>query len=385
MLWLFYVPHPQNYLSSLACQTGCIIVHLPMLIFLGFKALKQCAGKLDFLYLTLAQIEHFKVDSQREKLMAKSIVTVKGLKIAIMMAMLVIIFAGIKSAADIIVPFILALFLAFVFNPLIVMLERLRIPRALGIFMLAILVVLLMILLSSALVVTLNEFARTLPQYRGMMMEKMSEFQQLTPMRDLPLSFERLTGYFDPAFALNIISSLITQLSNAMAGVFLLMMTVVFMLLEVPQLPYKLQQLSDNPQAGQGHIQRALDSVTRYLVIKTLISIVTGLAVWAMLALLDIRFAFLWGALAFALNYIPNIGSILAAIPPLIQAFLFNGISDGIILTSGYLVINLVFGNIIEPRILGKGLGLSTLVVFISLIFWGWLMGPVRSEERRVG
>lgn len=309
--------------------------------------------------------------------MAQSIVTVKGLKIAIMMGMLVLIFAGIKSAADIIVPFVLALFLAFVFNPLIVMLGRLRVPRAFGVLLVAMIVVLLMVLLTSALIVTLNEFVRTLPQYRGMMVEKLEELQQQMYVGALPISFERVTGYFDPAFAINLITRLITQLSNAMAGLFLLVMTVVFMLLEVPQLPYKLQQLSDNPEVGQGNIQRVLDSVTRYLVIKTLISIVTGLAVWAMLALLDVRFAFLWGALAFALNYIPNIGSILAAIPPLIQAFLFNGVSEGVILASGYLLINLIFGNIIEPRILGKGLGLSTLVVFISLIFWGWLMGPV--------
>lgn len=117
--------------------------------------------------------------------------------------------------------------------------------------------------------------------------------------------------------------------------------------------------------------------MTRYLVIKTLISVATGLAVWALLAVTGIRFAFLWGMLAFALNYIPNIGSFIAAIPPIIQAFLFNGFSEGLILAGGYILINLIFGSIIDPKILGRGLGLSTLVVFMSLIFWGWLMGPV--------
>ena len=162
-----------------------------------------------------------------------------------------------------------------------------------------------------------------------------------------------------------------------MAGLFLLLMTVAFMLLEVTQLPYKIEQLSDDPGKGMANVQRALDSVTRYLVIKTLISVVTGLAVWALLAFIGVRFAFLWGMLAFALNYIPNIGSFIAAIPPIIQTFLFNGVSDGIMVTGGYILINVIFGSIIDPKILGRGLGLSTLVVFISLIFWGWLMGPV--------
>ncbi len=96
-----------------------------------------------------------------------------------------------------------------------------------------------------------------------------------------------------------------------------------------------------------------------------------------MLVLLDVRFAFMWGLLAFALNYIPNIGSVLAAIPPILQVLVFGGLYEALVVLAGYLIVNTVFGNILEPRIMGRGLGLSTLVVFLSLIFWGWLLGPV--------
>ncbi|WP_117051310.1 AI-2E family transporter, partial [Klebsiella pneumoniae] len=113
------------------------------------------------------------------------------------------------------------------------------------------------------------------------------------------------------------------------------------------------------PVEGMGAIQRALDSVSHYLVLKTAISLVTGLVVWGMLVLLDVRFAFMWGLLAFALNYIPNIGSVLAAIPPILQVLVFGGLYEALVVLAGYLV------------------GLSTLVVFLSLIFWGWLLGPV--------
>ncbi|MGE4389251.1 MAG: AI-2E family transporter, partial [Citrobacter sp.] len=157
----------------------------------------------------------------------------------------------------------------------------------------------------------------------------------------------------------------------------LLLLTVVFMLLEVPQLPTKFQQIMVRPVEGMAAIQRAIDSVSHYLVLKTAISLVTGLVVWGMLSALDVRFAFIWGLLAFALNYIPNIGSVLAAIPPIIQVLAFGGLYDALVVLAGYLIINLVFGNILEPRIMGRGLGLSTLVVFLSLIFWGWLLGPV--------
>ncbi len=128
------------------------------------------------------------------------------------------------------------------------------------------------------------------------------------------------------------------------------------MLLEVPQLPGKFQQMMARPVEGMAAIQRAIDSVSHYLVLKTAISIITGLVAWAMLAALDVRFAFVWGLLAFALNYIPNIGSVLAAIPPIAQVLVFNGFYEALLVLAGYLLINLVFGNILEPRIMGRGL-----------------------------
>lgn len=131
----------------------------------------------------------------------------------------------------------------------------------------------------------------------------------------IEVSVEELLKYIDPNAAMTIVTNLLAQLSNAMTSIFLLFLTVVFMLLEVPQLPAKLQQIMVRPVEGMGAIQRALDSVSRYLVLKTAISLVTGGVVWVMLLALDVRFAFVWGLLAFALNYIPNIGSVLAAIP----------------------------------------------------------------------
>ncbi|MGE1811249.1 AI-2E family transporter [Escherichia coli] len=251
--------------------------------------------------------------------MAKPIITLNGLKIVIMLGMLVIILCGIRFAAEIIVPFILALFIAVILNPLVQHMVRWRVPRVLAVSILMTIIVM----------------------------------------------------------AMTLLTNLLTQLSNAMSSIFLLLLTVLFMLLEVPQLPGKFQQMMARPVEGMAAIQRAIDSVSHYLVLKTAISIITGLVAWAMLAALDVRFAFVWGLLAFALNYIPNIGSVLAAIPPIAQVLVFNGFYEALLVLAGYLLINLVFGNILEPRIMGRGLGLSTLVVFLSLIFWGWLLGPV--------
>ncbi|MBJ9238574.1 AI-2E family transporter [Citrobacter braakii] len=309
--------------------------------------------------------------------MAKPIITLNGLKIVIMLGMLVIILSGIRVAADIIVPFILALFIAVVLNPVVQRMVKLRIPRVIAVSLLIVIIVMLMVLLLAYLGTSLNELARTLPQYRSSLVIPLKNLEPWLQRAGIGVSVDELVKYIDPNAAMTLVTNLLAQLSNAMSSIFLLLLTVVFMLLEVPQLPNKLKQMMSRPIEGMAVIQRAIDSVSHYLVLKTAISIVTGLVAWGMLAALDVRFAFVWGLLAFALNYIPNIGSVLAAIPPIAQVLVFNGLYDALVVFAGYLVINLVFGNILEPRIMGRGLGLSTLVVFLSLIFWGWLLGPV--------
>ncbi|EMK5830305.1 AI-2E family transporter [Citrobacter sedlakii] len=309
--------------------------------------------------------------------MAKPIITLNGLKIVIMLGMLVIILTGIRFAADIIVPFILAIFLAVVLNPLVQRMVKLRVPRVMAISILVLIIVMAMVLLLAYLGTSLNELARTLPQYRSSLVVPLKNLEPWLVRLGIGVSVDELVKYIDPNAAMTLVTNLLAQLSNAMSSIFLLLLTVVFMLLEVPQLPTKFQQIMTRPVEGMAAIQRAIDSVSHYLVLKTAISIVTGLVVWAMLAALEVRFAFVWGLLAFALNYIPNIGSVLAAIPPIAQVLVFGGLYDALVVLVGYLMINLVFGNILEPRIMGRGLGLSTLVVFLSLIFWGWLLGPV--------
>jgi predicted PurR-regulated permease PerM len=113
------------------------------------------------------------------------------------------------------------------------------------------------------------------------------------------------------------------------------------------------------------------------MVIKTVISLATGILITLWLYILDVDYAILWGFVAFLLNYIPNIGSVVAAVPAVILAFIQYGIGNAALVTVGYIVVNFIIGNVIEPRVMGRKLGLSTLVVFLSLIFWGAMLGLV--------
>jgi predicted PurR-regulated permease PerM len=149
------------------------------------------------------------------------------------------------------------------------------------------------------------------------------------------------------------------------------------MLFEAESVPKKIHIALDDPSMKIQQIDKFLVSVKNYLAIKTLVSLGTGIIIGLWLYFLGVDHFLLWAVLAFLLNYIPNIGSIIAAVPAVLLAFVQLGATAAGLTALGFVVSNMVMGNVIEPRYMGRGLGLSTLVVFLSLIFWGWLLGTV--------
>ncbi|STQ80728.1 Transport of quorum-sensing signal protein [Hafnia alvei] len=196
--------------------------------------------------------------------MSRTVLSAQGIRIAIMAAALVIVLAGVRAASDIIVPFLLALFLAIILNPLVTGLMRLRLPRAAAVGLVLVIIILLLTLMIGMLGSSLNDFSRTLPQYRGMLANKLAVVQHIAERLNLNFSPIELANHFDPGVVMNMATRIVTQLSGAMSSLFLLLMTVVFMLMEVPHLPYKLRKSLSNADAGMGSIQRALDGVTQY-------------------------------------------------------------------------------------------------------------------------
>jgi predicted PurR-regulated permease PerM len=130
-------------------------------------------------------------------------------------------------------------------------------------------------------------------------------------------------------------------------------------------------------EAGDARLKRLLDTINRYMQIKALTSLGTAFSVWLLLWFFGIDFAILWAVLAFFLNFVPVLGNILMMIPPVFLALVQTDLQTTLFVAIGYLVINITIGNVLEPRIMGKGLGVSTLAIFISLLFWGWLFGTV--------
>lgn len=299
------------------------------------------------------------------------------LKALVVTASLFIVLAGVKTAANILVPFLLATFIAIICNPLVTKMGQYRIPK--GIAVLAVIILFLTVVLSLAGLVgkSLTELSALMPEYREQLKEQFAWAVEKLASYNIVLSSALITEHFDPSAAMGLAADMLSGLGNMMANLFLIILTVVFMLFEASSLPKKLHLAMDDPEMRLRQIDKFLSSVNNYLAIKTLVSIATGAIVSIMLWAFGLDFPLLWGVLAFLLNYIPNIGSIIAAVPAMSLAILQLGAPQAGLIGLGYLVINTVMGNMVEPRYMGRGLGLSTLVVFLSLIFWGWLLGTV--------
>jgi predicted PurR-regulated permease PerM len=307
--------------------------------------------------------------------LAKNSSMVKGF---VTVAAIFIIFAGIKTAANILVPFLLSLFIAIICNPLVAKASKFKVPKAISVILVIGIFVTIALSLAGLVGKSLNELSQLIPQYRLQLKEQFTWITEfLSQYTDIKISSAILLEYFDPAVAMGMAANMLSGFGSVMANLFLIVLTVVFMLFEASSFPLKLHFALDDPEMRLKQIERFLESVNHYIAIKTLVSIATGLIVSVMLWAFGLDFYLLWGVFAFLLNYIPNIGSIIAALPAVTLAVVQLGLAQAGFIGLGYIAINMIMGNMVEPRYLGKGLGLSTLVVFLSLIFWGWLLGTV--------
>ena len=299
------------------------------------------------------------------------------LKTILLIAALFVVFAGIKTAINILVPFLLSVFIAIVCNPLINYASKYKIPKIISIISVIAIFVIIVLSLAGLVGNSLSQLSELLPEYRIQLQEQFSWLIKWLAGYNIQISKEFVTDHVDPAAALGLATNMLSGFGNVLGNMFLIIITVVFMLFEAPMLPKKIHLSLKDPEMRMKQIDQFLASVNHYLAIKTVVSIGTGILVSFMLWCVGLDFYLLWGVLAFLLNYIPNIGSIIAAVPAMSLALLQLSPATAGLIGLGYLAINTLMGNVVEPRYLGKGLGLSTLVVFLSLIFWGWLLGTV--------
>jgi len=360
-------------------------------------------------------------------------------------ASFVIVVAGMKAAATIVVPFLLAVFIAVILTPLFIGLQKRGMRPAFALIVIILLLLagsgFLFLLLSNSL----TAFNKKMPEYQrklteqqetviGWLKENGIDFnvdldrkrgddpraddppppvEPIEPVEPDPADVvadqteglpEELDGALamaegdgptdaepdppqsaedvvrtalDPNIALKYLGTFARASMGLLSQGFLILIVVIFILFEAMVLPAKVRALPGMNDEQWARMRAIVDNIRRYMALKTVISLLTGVLVAIMLYACGIPFALLLGLLAFVLNFVPNVGSAIAAIPAVLLALVDASAGMAVGIGIGYILINVGVGNGIEPRMMGKGLGLSPLIILLSLIFWGWVLGPV--------
>lgn len=297
-----------------------------------------------------------------------------GVKFWIISASVVIVIAGLKAAANIITPFFLAFVIsAICLSPFMWLTDR-GVPEWLSIIIITLAILIVSFLVVLLIGSSIPGFVNKAPFYGERFSLYWENINRWLVEKGFLTDDTALIKSINPQSIMILAGSIFSGLGDLMSNSFLILLVVIFLLLEISLINKKFEAI--NPGSAQS-LNMILRNVRKYFGTKTATSLATGIFVATGLAIVGVDFPILWGFLAFLLNYIPNIGSTIAAIPAVLLALVQLGPGSALITTFIYLLVNGIIGNGIEPRIMGKNLGLSTLIVFISLIIWGWILGTV--------
>ena len=298
-------------------------------------------------------------------------------KVWVSLAAFVVIVAGLKAASSIVIPFLLAIFIATVSAPAIFWLERLKIPRIIAFLIVLLAVVVMLLGFGYVLSTSVDSFLSNTPQYTAKIMDMIGSFKEVLNRFGIEISKGDLEAMFDPSGLLNFAGGFLKSFSTVLSKSFIIFLGVTFMLFETSSLKTKMYLLAKRDESKENPFEIFSQKLNNYLAIKTVISLITGVLVTIGLSIIGVDFALLLGVIVFLLNYIPSIGSVIAAVPAVLVALVGLDMSSVLWVIALYLTINIVMGNVVEPRYMGRGLGLSVVVIFFSLIFWGWVLGSV--------
>jgi predicted PurR-regulated permease PerM len=315
-------------------------------------------------------------DLQKANIMRNAVYFPQAARFLITTAAFMITIAGLRAAETLVVPFLLAIFIAIISVPPLFWIQQ----RGFSMLSAMLIIVAAATIFGSSILLlvgtSLDDFAKNLPSYQMRLEQSLSSSVKWLNDWGVTLSTDVVLKYLDPQAVMGLAGQMVSAMGGILAHSFLVLLIVIFILLEAYSFPTKLRAIWGDAAQFQ-HLHSILNNIQRYIAIKTSMSLITGITVTVMLMIFKIDYPILWGIFAFLLNYVPNIGSLLAAIPAVLLAIIQLDIITAAYVATGYVAINAIVGNIIEPRLMGQGLGLSTLVVFLSLVFWGWVLGPI--------
>lgn len=292
-------------------------------------------------------------------------------------AAFIIVIAGVMYAASMVTQVLMALFISIICAQPILWLQKKKVPQGLAITIVFVVIVGIFVGFGELISSSLASFSDNTAKYEQNLDEMANSVIQFFKMRGIDLSTDKMGNMFDPSKIMGLTAGILSSLGGLMGNAFTIFFLALFLLLELDSIALKTKAILMNSSSSFAYMTTIGNSIRHYLSIKTVTSLLTGALVWVCLEILGLDYAIIWGLIAFLLNYIPNIGSIIAAIPAVLFAVVQMGFGGAIWTTGIFVAINMIIGNAVEPRMMGKGLGLSTFIVFLSLIFWGFILGTV--------
>ena len=291
----------------------------------------------------------------------------------------VVIIAGLKAAVPVLSLLLLIAFLLIILTPLYYAMVKVRVPP-----WVAVMILILGLTVSTCLGIallgqSLIKLAKHLPDYQDSMREGIITYSAWLSARldtDTSALLTLFDDFISKSWGTSLAISVTSATRNLLGKGFLVLLITSFCIAELPRLP-RIRQSRWMTEELWDCLVRVAADVRYYMGIKTLISFATGLLIGLGLWATGDNSPFLMGLLAFILNYVPAVGSIVAAIPSILIALMSTGINSALIVVLIYLAVNLILGNILEPKFMGRGFGISPVLVLVSLLFWGFILGPV--------
>jgi len=286
--------------------------------------------------------------------------------------------ALLRASSDIVVPFLFSLFITIIAVTPLNWLKQRGVSNALSIIIVMVSVVIVLALIALMLGNTATQFNEALPGYQARLNDLTNEATTWLSTKGIRINETGILDALDPSQVMAFANTFVSGIGDALSNAMLILFMVIFMLTEALGFPRKVSAIGgEGADITLARLTEVVNSINRYAAAKAAVSLATGILIWIALEIIGLDFAPLWGFLAFVLNFVPNIGSNLAAIPAVILAMLQLDPVMVLVVIGVYVAVNMIIGNVVEPMFMSQRVGLSILAVFLSLLFWGWMFGAV--------
>lgn len=288
---------------------------------------------------------------------------------------IVILLAALKAAASIVIPLLLAIAISVAFQPISKRLARMGLPPIVASVVTILGVLALLAAFGFLTALAARDLAEGAPRYAETFQQLLDDVQSWMKSQDMDALATRVDGVEPGGYVASAIGDVVVALGGVAEVLFNVLILTAFIQVEAHVLSDKLHMIL--PPASAERTESALAEVQTYLRVKFLLSLLNGVLLGGWCWVLGVSNPLLWGVVAFAFNWVPLIGAVIAGIPPFVLATVEIGIGGAVALAAGYVVVNIAVDNILEARLMGRAMDISPLVLMMSLLLWGFVLGPI--------